>query len=53
MSTPAIIILVLYGLDALIVANKHGQPKGNFSMGATVLDAAVFLGLLYWGGFFR
>lgn len=52
MTTPAIIILVLVFLDIVMAMALHGKPKGKWNAGMTLLNEAIIVGLLYWGGFF-
>lgn len=52
MTTPAIIILGLVFLDIVAAMALHGKSKGKWNAGMTVLNSAIVLGLLYWGGFF-
>jgi hypothetical protein len=53
MHTPQIILLSLIFIELLLVSNQHGKPRGNYSIGSRLMDTALFLGLLYWGGFFN
>lgn len=53
MSTPQIIMIALLGMDVGIALSKHGQPRNaNHSIFITLFSTAIFVGLLYWGGFF-
>ena len=52
MSIPAIIILGFVFLEIVVAMTLHGRPKGKWNAGATLLNEAVIVGLLYWGGFF-
>jgi len=52
MSTPAIIFLLLLFLQLVTGMAQHGKSKGTWNAGVTLLDVAVTIALLYWGGFF-
>ena len=52
MTTPAIIILILVFIEICTAMALHGKPKGKWNSGATLLNEAIIVGLLYWGGFF-
>lgn len=50
---PEGIMLGLMGLALLVTAAVDGEPKtGKHSLAAKILDVAISLGLLWWGGFF-
>jgi len=51
MSTPAVIILCTSGFTLGIKAVGHGREV-RVSFPLAVVDAAIVLGLLWWGGFF-
>ena len=53
MGAPQWIFLVLGILTWVGVAFKHGEPRGNYSIGEQTFNLVVTLGLLYWGGFFN
>lgn len=53
MSIPAIIVLVLIGIDLLVAANQHGKPRDNTNFWYRCISVALTVGLLYWGGFFN
>lgn len=52
MGTPQIIMIVLMTIVVVIASLKHGEPKGFYSIWATLVAVALEAGLLYWGGFF-
>lgn len=52
MSTPALIYLALTLLGLGVVLAKHGQPRPDYNIGVTLVNTAISIGLLYWGGFF-
>ena len=53
MSTPAIIILILIFAEIVTAMALHGKPKGGkWNAGVTLLNEALIVALLYWGGFF-
>lgn len=49
---PEGIILGLAAINFSVHCKRSGQPRGEFDPVVSLLDSAVFLGLLYWGGFF-
>lgn len=54
MHAPQAITLMLYLATLLIGAHEHGSPKtGKWHFGYSAFSVAMWLGLLYWGGFFR
>ena len=53
MSTPAMIYLALTFIAIGAQIHLHGKPyKGNHHFGGWLFGKALFVGLLYWGGFF-
>ena len=52
MKAPQIIFIVLVGLELLMHANKHGQPRENYNILIALFNAVITVGLLWWGGFF-
>lgn len=52
MHTPQIVLIVLMAISGTIHLLRHGQRRENYNFGVWVLDASLFMGLLYWGGFF-
>lgn len=53
MKIPVIILLVLWSINLLIMANKHGQKReGKHSFWVALIGVAIQSGLLYWAGLF-
>jgi len=53
MGTPQILIIVLYSIGLLLVANNHGKEKtGKYSIWSRLTSTAITFALLIWGGFF-
>ena len=53
MNLPKILLLIMFGISLLTSAHNHGKSKGGVhSFWATLLAAAIEIGLLAWGGFF-
>lgn len=51
---PQIIMIVLYAVDVVINAAKHGEPKGDsYNFWATLLATAASISILAWGGFWK
>ena len=49
-----VLLCCFFGVELLLAAYMHGKPKnGYYSFWSTVLDEAIILGLLWWGGFFK
>lgn len=46
-----LLVLCIGGLFISIV--KHGEPKGNFHVGYSLLATALNIWLMYMGGFFH
>lgn len=53
MGIPQIIIIVLLALGFGISIAKDGESKGNYSAGWTFLSTAIWVGILWWGGFWN
>lgn len=54
MKAPQVVIIVLLSLSVAVDLLKHGEPKtGKYSFGTGLLAAAIWVAVLYWGGFFR
>ena len=54
MGAPEIIFLSFALFNLLYAAHKHGQPRdGKWNVWATLIAAAIEIGLLWWGGFFK
>jgi len=50
---PQIILLGLIVMGLGLNLAKHGEPqKGKHSFWMSLVNSAVIVGLLYWGGFF-
>lgn len=53
MTTGTIVILVLIALNMGFHLAKDGEPKdGDYSFGMSVLNAVIWLLLLWWAGNF-
>lgn len=53
MSIPAIIVIILFALSIGLELARDGQPeKGKHSFWSSLFATSIFVGLLYWGGFF-
>jgi hypothetical protein len=53
MGTPQIILLTLLGISLLLNAYKHDQPRtGKYNVFFKLIDVAIFIWILYAGGFF-
>ena len=53
MGTPQIILLVLLGIELLLTAYRHGQPKNTeYNIFCRLIDSALLLWILISGGFF-
>ena len=53
MSTPAIIMIVLFTVGMTVSAIKHGEPSPNYNFWGNLISSIISIGLLYWGGFFK
>lgn len=51
MGAAQIIMIVLFALGLGVTVAKHGQPKGNYSIGECIVGIAINVALLWWGGF--
>ena len=51
MGAAQIIMIVLFALGLGVTVAKHGQPKGNYSIGENIIGIAINVALLWWGGF--
>lgn len=49
---PQGIYLALTAVGLGVTIAKHGEPKGNYSVGTALVSLAITLPLLWWGGFF-
>ncbi len=53
MNAPQIIAISLVMLDLGFAIAKHGQPRTRpYSQFDSLINSAIWLGLMYWGGFF-
>lgn len=53
MQTPQILVLVLTLVSLLLNAHLHGKDKdGKHSIWISLVNTSIWIGLLYWGGFF-
>ena len=53
MRAPQIIFLVLFGIELLMEAYKHGETKmEKHSIWRKLLNGILTLAVLYWGRFF-
>lgn len=53
MGIPQIILLVLLGLQLLLTAHLHGQPRDSkHNIFVRLIDSAILLWILVAGGFF-
>ena len=50
---PQIIVLCLMFGEIILAAAKHGEDKGEFHVGKSLLSVTIIFLLLYWGGFFN
>lgn len=50
---PQALLLTFMFLKICGHASKNGQPMGlRFNLGHALIDTALLVGILYWGGFF-
>lgn len=54
MNAPQIIVIAIWSLYLLLHAAKHGEPKPaeKYNLPAAVISRAIWVALLWWGGFF-
>ena len=53
MHTPQIIMIILLAIQGTVFLLKHGEPKDSrYSFPAWIVSTAIYVSLLYWGGFF-
>lgn len=52
MGWPQIVFIGLAVMSFTVASIKHGEPKGNWNVFNTMFNISVWVGLLYWGGFF-
>lgn len=53
MSVWAIVYLCLVAMSFGVVAVKHGQPKGPYSLWGWFISVSITIPILYMGGFFK
>ena len=51
MGAAQIIMIVIFAIGFATTTAKHGQPKGNYSIGEYIVGIAINVALLWWGGF--
>ncbi len=49
---PQITLLVLFFVEALFQAAKHGEPRDNYCIGSWLFGFLILFSLLIAGGFF-
>lgn len=52
MQAPQIILIVLASIDVIVHAALHETPRGNYNVFIQIIDKAILMALLIWGGFF-
>lgn len=50
MKAPQIIVIILLGIGLSIAARRHGEQEKK-SFWYTLINTAITVGLLWWGGF--
>ena len=50
---PSLILLGMFTLSLGISIANHGKPRSNESAVSTLIAIAIWLVILYWGGFFN
>lgn len=50
--TPQIIVIAFVFISLGITLAKHGQEQGKHNFFISLVGAAIWLSLLWWGGFF-
>ena len=54
MGAPQIIMIVIFSISLTLSMLDHGKPKtGKESFFAALVNTAITVGLLIWGGFFN
>lgn len=51
LGAPQLILLGILLLNLLTAARKDGQPKGPYNLAHSIIDVAIVIFLLWWGGF--
>jgi len=49
---PQLILLGFYLYSAGVAIGKHGESRSNINFWKSLILNAMYVGLLYWGGFF-
>jgi hypothetical protein len=49
---PQVIVICLCILEVIVHICKHGESRQPWNGPISFIDQAVWVGLLYWGGFF-
>lgn len=52
MGWPQVTWIALASVSVAIAGVKHGESKGKWSFWGSILNAGLYSGLLYAGGFF-
>jgi len=50
---PQLIMISIIFLSLGVCAAKHGEPRKDYNIGISILDTALMITLLWWGGFFN
>jgi hypothetical protein len=53
MAAPQIIFIVLMAVDLLGTAYLHGKPRAPWNLCIKLVDVAIVVGVIWWGGFFE
>lgn len=54
MKIPEIILITIYAIQLLLVANKHGQEiTGKYNFWTRLIAVFISINLLYWAGLFH
>lgn len=54
MKTPEIILIVIWSIGLLLIAYKHGKPRGyNYNIFASIVALSIHIALLVWAGLFN
>jgi hypothetical protein len=49
---PQLVFLLVVIMELIIFTVKHGQSRDDYNAFVKVLDLAILIALLAWGGFF-
>lgn len=52
MGAPQIIVIILLAIGSFSSLSNNGKAKGHYSFNDWLISPAIWVGLLYWGGFF-